>query len=102
MDHIVLYNNEVPVSGMQDLDGDGVFEITEQYTKGKLTTLRFDGDGDGNPDYIQNYTAGERKMWDLNSDGKFDVIEYTDSDGKVIRKYSTRLNGVFDLTIYVQ
>lgn len=102
MDHIVLYNNEVPVSGMQDLDGDGVFEITEQYTKGKLTTLKFDGDGDGNPDYIQNYTAGERKMWDLNSDGKFDVIEYTDSDGKVIRKYSTRLNGVFDLTIYVQ
>jgi len=102
MDHIVIYNKGIRISGMQDLDGDGVFEIMEKYTQGKLTALTYDGDGDGNPDYIQSYISGERKMWDLNSDGTYDVIEYTDAKGRTIRQYSTKLNGVFDLTINVQ
>jgi tetratricopeptide (TPR) repeat protein len=102
MDHIVIYNKGIRVSGMQDLDGDGVFEIMEKYTQGKLTALTFDDDGDGNPDYVQSYISGERKMWDLNSDGTYDVIEYIDAKGRTVRQYSTKLNGVFNLTIIVQ
>jgi hypothetical protein len=102
MDHVVIYNRGIPISGLQDLDGDGLFELIEEYEQGKLTILKFDDDGDGKPDFIQYYTAGDRKMWDLNSDGQFDVIEYKNENGQVVRQYSTRLNGVFDLTILVQ
>lgn len=101
MDHVVIYNKGIPVSGMQDLDGDGKFELIEEYEQGKLRVLQFDDDGDGKPDFIQYYSAGDRKMWDLNSDGQFDVVEYKNKQGQVVRQYSTRLNGVFDLTIYV-
>jgi len=102
MDHIVIYNKGIPISGMQDLDGDGKFELIEEYEQGRLKVLQFDDDDDGKPDFVQFNTAGDRKMWDLNSDGQFDVIEFKNASGQVVRQYSTRLNGVFDLTIYVQ
>jgi Tfp pilus assembly protein PilF len=102
MDHIVIFNKNLPVSGMQDLDGNGIYEIVEEYEQGKLKSLQYDDNDDGKSDYIQFNTSGERKMWDLNGDGQFDVIEYKDKQGRIIRQYSTRLNGVFDLTIFSQ
>jgi tetratricopeptide (TPR) repeat protein len=97
----VLFADGRPVSGRRDLDGDGVFETSEQYAVGLLRSLVLDQDGDGNPEFTELFEAGEpersEKRWDYNSDGRFDSRQFVLLDGSVVREFSSRLDGRFDL-----
>jgi hypothetical protein len=97
----VLFAESRPVSGRRDMDGDGVFETSEQYTTGMLRSLVLDQDGDGNPEFTELFYTGapesSEKRWDYNSDGRFDSRQIVLPDGSVVREFSSRLDGRFDL-----
>jgi tetratricopeptide (TPR) repeat protein len=101
--HVVLYERSVPVQGRRDLDGDGRYEIREEYANGKLRRVELDQDGDGVIEFLQTFEdGGTRKLWDYNDDGLFDSREYTDAGGTTVREYSSRQDGVFDLRTVIR
>jgi tetratricopeptide (TPR) repeat protein len=87
-DRIVVYDAQgLPARGRIDIDGDGYYEITETYVGGVLTRIAYDENKDGRPDYWQNAT-GSVLEWDLNGDGKPDVIGRRRPDGTIVADYS--------------
>jgi len=94
---VVEYSQGLPVEGRRDLDRDGVFEVRESYTAGKLSGLAVDRDGDGRPEYREQYSPeGNRFFWDYDDDGTADSREWHKADGVVLREFSSRQDGVFD------
>ena len=79
VDHRMVYRAGAPVSGIRDADGDGHFEVSEQYLAGELRYIAVDDDDDGVVEYSETHgsDAGElsRFAWDLNQDGNIDVEE---------------------------
>jgi tetratricopeptide (TPR) repeat protein len=99
-DHIINYANNLPVSGVRDLDSDGEFETTETYLNGHLTQLLSDKNNNGKPDFIELFSEnGNPKefRWDYTHDGIMDTIEYITGPHKVTYVFSTHYNGIFDL-----
>jgi tetratricopeptide (TPR) repeat protein len=95
--HIVDYARGVPVSGRRDLNGDGRYELSEQYSGGRLSALILDQDGNGRPLYRKEFTSEEiRSSWDYNQDGITDSVELERPGGEVVLEFSSRLDGVFD------
>jgi tetratricopeptide (TPR) repeat protein len=87
-DRIITYDAKgLPVRGQIDIDGDGYFEIEETYVRGVLTRIGYDENKDGRFDYWQDAT-GNTLEWDLNGDGKPDVIGRRGANGKIIADYS--------------
>jgi Tfp pilus assembly protein PilF len=99
--HYILFAGGAPVSGRRDLDDDGVFELSEEYAGGALRRIALDQDGNGTPEMVELYRPGARqaaeKEWDYNDDGRFDSREAVLPDGSVVREFSSRLDGRFDL-----
>ncbi len=93
---VVEYARGRPVLGRRDLDQDGVFEVRESYAGGQLTGLSEDGDGDGHPEFWEQFgPEGTRRFWDYDGDGRADSRELQ-ADGSLLREYSSRRDGVFD------
>jgi hypothetical protein len=99
IDHRLWYENGWPVRGARDLTGDGIFEATEIYRNGKLWRDAVDTDGSGIPDYAELFGAAPARFWDYNEDGKDDSRASEGRGGTEVREFSTRLDGVFDLTV---
>jgi hypothetical protein len=92
----VEYSQGQPVSGRRDLDRDGVFETRESYSGGRLAGLSVDRDGDGRPEYREQFgPEGSRRLWDYDDDGRADSREMESADG-LLREFSSRWDGVFD------
>ena len=98
-DHRVWYAHGQPERGARSLLRDGVFQVAETWSNGRLAAEAVDTDGDGTPDYREAYGAGTVKSWDFNEDGRDDAREYETADGTRVRELSTKMNGVFDLKI---
>jgi len=96
-DHRVWYQNGQPVRGERDLDGSGRFGQKETWRNGRLASIAVDTDGDGKVDYRESYFPTLQKSWDFDEDGRDDSREYVAGPGTVVREFSTRLNGVFDV-----
>jgi len=95
----VYYEASMPVEGFRDLDGDGNPEIREQFRNGRLWKITLDQDGDGVKEFEQVFESdSDRMYWDYNDDGLYDSLELTGSDGTLVRGFSSRLNGAYDLT----
>ncbi len=93
---VVEYSRGQPVAGRRDLDRDGVFEVRESYAGGQLTGLSVDRDGDGRPEYREQFSPeGSRRFWDYDEDGLADSREFLSGDG-LLREFSSRRDGVFD------
>ncbi|MFW5728467.1 MAG: tetratricopeptide repeat protein [Spirochaetota bacterium] len=79
VDHRIAFRAGAPVSGIRDADGDGHFEVSEQYLDGELRYIAVDGDGNGVAEYSETHGTGTddetRFAWDLNQDGEIDVEE---------------------------
>ncbi len=88
-----------PIAGRKDLDGDGVFELSEIYAGGVKREQRIDEDGDGAYEYAEIFGASPSKLWDYNADGAWDSRETAASGGVVVREFSTKLDGTFDLRL---
>ncbi|MGA2640427.1 MAG: tetratricopeptide repeat protein [Spirochaetia bacterium] len=99
MDHRLWYARGQPERGVRSLSRDGVFQVTESWNNGRLSSEEIDTDGDGIPDFRQTYGANSMKAWDFNEDGKGDIREYDAGDGTLVRELSTKMNGIFDLRI---
>ncbi len=94
---IVHYRGSAPALGFRDLDGDGHYEIREEYSEGGLIKIALDQDGNGKFEYVQIINPNTEMYWDYNGDGVYDSREYELSDGRLIREFSSSLNGTFDL-----
>ncbi len=102
IDHTVNYVNGLPVSGRRDTNADGIFDTDEVYSSGLLARVQSDNNGDGRPDFIQLLAANGlpyRLEWDYTYDGRMDVVEIIGGDSSVTFQYSTRYDGVFDLSM---
>ena len=93
------YTAGKPVRGARDLAGDGVFEAAEAWTDGALARMSVDTDGDGRFDYAETYRPVAAKLWDYNQDGRDDSRETPDGKGGLVREFSTKADGRFDLRI---
>ncbi len=98
-DHRIWYTAGKPVRGARDLAGDGVFEAAETWTDGALARLSVDTDGDGRFDYTETYRPAAARLWDYNQDGRDDSRETADGNGGLVREFSTKADGRFDLRI---
>ncbi len=98
IDHRLWYAAGKPQRGERDLAGDGVFEAAETWTDGVLAKLSVDTDGDGRFDYGETYQPAAR-LWDYDEDGRDDSRETSDGKGALVREFSTRADGRFDLRI---
>jgi tetratricopeptide (TPR) repeat protein len=97
--HTVHYVGLLPAEGYRDLDGDGIPEIREEFAEGSLRRITLDKNGDGVNEFEQVFEPGSTRMyWDYNDDGLFDSREYVRTDGEMVREFSSRLNGTYDLT----
>ncbi len=97
--HTVHYSGSLPVQGRRDLNGDGYFEIREEFAGGVLRKIALDEDGNGVAEYVQIIESGlSTKYWDYDEDGLFDSREYPGSSGAAVREFSPRLDGSYDLT----
>jgi hypothetical protein len=93
---VLEYARGRPVSGRRDLDRDGFFEVHESYSAGELRGLSEDADGDGRPEFWEQFgPEGTRRFWDYDGDGRADSRELQ-SAGTLRREFSSRRNGVFD------
>jgi Flp pilus assembly protein TadD len=98
VDHRLWYEDGKPVRGERDLTGDKVFEAAETWTDGVLARLSVDTDANGRFDYGETYQPSAR-LWDYNEDGRDDSRETSDGRGGLVREFSTRADGRFDLRI---
>lgn len=98
MDHRLWYASGTPVRGERDLAGDGVFEAAETWAEGTLARLSVDTDGNGLFDYAETYRPAAR-LWDYNEDGRDDSRETSDGKGGLVREFSSKADGQFDLRI---
>ncbi len=64
----------------------------------ELSRLAVDTDGNGRSDYGETYQPAAR-LWDYNEDGRDDSRETFDGKGGLVREFSTRADGRFDLRI---
>ncbi len=95
--HVVVYRDGLPVFGTRDLDGDGEYEMREEYSGGALNRLTLDQDRDGRPEFVQVLSPRQEMLWDYDGDGVPDSRELVDAAGRRVREFSSRLNGTFDL-----
>jgi Flp pilus assembly protein TadD len=98
IDHRLWYTAGKPVRGQRDLTGDGVFEAAETWADGALSRLWVDTDGNGRFDYGETFQPAAR-LWDYNEDGRDDSRETHDGKGGLVREFSTRADGRFDLRV---
>jgi hypothetical protein len=98
VDHRLWYAAGKPLRGTRDLAGDGVFEAEESWVDGALARLSVDTDGNGRFDYAETWQPAAR-LWDYNEDGRDDSREASDGKGGLVREFSTRADGRFDLRI---
>ena len=96
MDHRVWFQGGQPHRGLRSLARDGVFQVAETWSNGRLAADAIDTDGDGKVDYRETFGSAPVKAWDFNEDGRDDSREYLLPDGSHLRELSTRLDGVFD------
>jgi hypothetical protein len=99
IDHRLWFEAGRPVRGSRDLAGDGVFEAAETWTDGSLVRLSVDTDGDGRVDYAETYRPAPARLWDYNQDGRDDSRETSDGKGGLVREFSTKADGRFDLLV---
>lgn len=97
------YSGGIPVKSEMDKDMDGIMECIIHYENGKPDTIMVDLNQNGFYDYSEKISADgiiNEKMWDINEDGTFDISEKKD-EKTLIRKFSTGLDGKYDIIMHI-
>lgn len=90
------YRGEKVAAEKKDIDGDGIPDLLYTYKDGSLQSASVDRNHNGYPEYMEEYIPVHITKWDFDDDGTFDYREYMEK-GKLIREYSTNMDGFFDL-----
>ncbi len=96
----IVYRQGIPVEGLWDTDRDSVFEVTVRYIDGEQGTLYYDGNQNTVHEFSLDLGEEDMQFWDFNEDGIIDCRETIMENAKVLREYSSRMNGIFDITIF--
>jgi tetratricopeptide (TPR) repeat protein len=103
IDRVLDYEEGVVVAGVRDPDGDGYFEVTEQYIAGELALLLVDEDDDFTVEYTE--APGSTLLdtpaiysWDLDGDGLVDIQEIIQQQNLLLGDFFSSAPGVFDVT----
>jgi tetratricopeptide (TPR) repeat protein len=97
-DHLVWFENGQPIRGVRDADGSGKFTIVETWQNGKIASIAVDENGDGKVSYRERYLPSPMKTWYYDETGREESIEYPVGPSTVVQEFSSRLNGVSDIT----
>ena len=87
VDHRLLFEDGQAVSGIRDVDSDGIFEVSEQYSDGELRLIAVDDDDDGIAEYTERHGDDLRLAWDFDDDGEIDVEELRQGRERVERAF---------------
>lgn len=93
-----FYHGGQKYSAEIDLDNDGYYEVHEYYRNGKVWKITYDGDKDGIPEFTLVLKPYPILSWDFNDDGVPDEIEKKISPTTTILEFSTKMNGVYNVT----
>jgi hypothetical protein len=98
-----------PLRGDRDSDGDGRLETRVEYpasVQGSLAEdpraeyrIDIDADGDGVYEYREEGLPFRVKSWDYDGDGLFDAREERGAKGRILRSFSSRLDGKMDVRV---
>ena len=97
-DHMVWFENGQPIRGLRDADGSGKFTIIETWQNGKLASIAVDENGDGKVSYRERYLPSPMKTWYYDENGRDVSIEYPVGPNTVAQEFSSRTDGVSDIT----
>jgi len=94
MDRMTILQQGEPVRAAADMDMDGRYETTVEYTNGDVSRIFYDGNGNNINEYF--YYPGEvpREEWDFDEDGQIETREYT-MDGTRYLEYDDDGDGTF-------
>lgn len=92
------YKGRVPYSENRDIDGDGIPDLFYTYQNGRLKSISYDKNHNNHPEYTEEFFPEKETKWDFNDDGIYDYIDL-DKGTFHIQKYSTKMNGIFDIQI---
>ncbi len=92
------YHGTLIKSENEDIDGDGIPDIFYTYKNGKLNSVAYDENHNGNPEYKEEYQPLLIKMWDFDDNGITDYKDYYREDIHV-QEFATDMNGNFNLRI---
>lgn len=84
-----------------DKNRDGIIETVMHYKDNKPAYIESDLNKNGIYEYKENLTGEKQKLWDINEDGKYDISE-SSTKNKIVRKFSTKFNGIFDIIMQVE
>ncbi len=105
----VSYASERPLRSERDADGDGRAETVVSFPASSASVVtadpwfelrvEIDENGDGVPEYREEGYPNRVKSWDYDSDGLYDSREEDLGGGRMLRSFSSRLNGVMDVEV---
>jgi len=76
MDELVVFRDELPAASLRDIDFDGYFEVATSYQDGRETVTVIDEDDNGVPETVERASDSGIREWDLDQDGRIDVVEF--------------------------
>ncbi|MEI6387790.1 MAG: hypothetical protein WCQ50_14235 [Spirochaetota bacterium] len=103
----IEYLDGRPVREKLDLDGDGRFESLLVLDPGsdparpEVRETRSDIDGDGYAEFVELHGPPLTRSWDPDADGRVDIRETGFPDGRLMREFSSRGDGVLDERVLV-
>jgi tetratricopeptide (TPR) repeat protein len=101
------YEKGRPVIEKVDADGDGRFETERGFAQDadgswKIAWFRNDIDGDGVFEYSEQTVFPYLKEWDYDGNGSVDARQFELADGSIREEFSSRLDGRLDEAIVVK
>ncbi len=94
MDRMTILRQGEPVRAAVDMDMDGRYETTVEYTDGTVSRIFYDGNGNNINEYFYYPGAVPREEWDFDEDGQIETREYT-MDGTRYLEYDDDGDGTF-------
>jgi hypothetical protein len=105
----IEFSRGVPVKAVRDRDGDGRFETRVFYLPadgtrgigfpGLESAMEIDANGDGVPEFREDFLPRSLKRWDYDANGLWDASESIEAGGRKITSFSSRLDGVLDVVL---
>ena len=95
------YSRGLPLLRRIDADGDGRFESERRWVSDGTWIQHSDIDGDGVFEYSEQSAFPFRKEWDYDGNGSVDARRYQRLDGSTVEEFSSRLDGRLDERIVV-
>lgn len=69
-------------AGRRDINNDGIIDVYEHYENGKISGIALDWNNNGKPEYLEDWSVLNIKIWDFDEDSFSDAEYLSSSDGR--------------------